>query len=111
MEEHFNENYLESEQYPKAIFKGDLTGLPDEVALQKAGSWPVTAKGSLTLHGVTHKVSSSGNIQRSGEGLHAVAAFSVRLEDYNIKIPSIVGNKIAEVVDITVDANLQPLKK
>lgn len=111
MEEHFNENYVESEQYPKAVFKGDLAGLPDKEAFQKAGSWPVTAKGLLTLHGVTHQVTSTGSIQSNGEGLHTVAAFSVKLEDYNIKIPSIVGSKIAEVVDITVDASLEPLKK
>ncbi|HEY0177458.1 MAG TPA: YceI family protein, partial [Pedobacter sp.] len=50
MQEHFNENYMESDKYPVSTFKGKIT---DNVDLSKDGTYNVTIDGSLDIHGVT----------------------------------------------------------
>jgi polyisoprenoid-binding protein YceI len=104
MQEHFNENYMESDKFPKAQFKGKAEGL-EKVDLAKNGTYPVKVKGDLTIHGVTKQVEADGNFLVKNGELSALAAFEVAPEDYGIKIPSVVRNNIAKIIRIDIDVN------
>ena len=110
MQEHFNENYMESDIYPKAVFKGKITNLAD-IDFATDGVKEVNVSGSLTIHGVTKDISEKGSIVVNGDELHSKAKFSIRLEDYNIERPNAVVKKIAEEVDINVDVVLKKINK
>lgn len=107
MEEHFNENYMESSKFPKSTFKGKISNLA-AVNFAKDGAYPVTVEGDLTLHGVTKKVSSTGSLTVKGGKIAAFSKFSVKLKDYNVVIPSLVKDKISEDIDITADCKYEP---
>ncbi|RYY62441.1 MAG: YceI family protein [Chitinophagaceae bacterium] len=102
MEEHFNENYVESDKFPKAIFKGRITDL-SKVNFGTDGSYEVTVSGDMSLHGVTKTLTQPGTIQVKGGVVTAVSTITIRLADYNISIPAVVKSNIAPVVDVTVD--------
>lgn len=110
MEEHFNENYLESNTYPKANFKGAIADI-SKVDFTKDGNYDVTVAGDLLIHGITKKISVPGNIAIAGGKISATAKFKVNVKDYNIKIPTTLVNNIAETVDVTVDCKYDPYKK
>lgn len=110
MEEHFNENYMESNTFPKAIFKGNIINL-NKINFNKDGSYPVTVKGNLTLHGVVKAMEVPGTINVTSGKISAASTFNIKLKEYNIKIPAAVENKIAETISITVDCKYDPLKK
>lgn len=97
MQEHFNENYLESEKYPMASFKGKIK---EAVDLKKAGTYPVTASGTATIHGVSKPIEIKGTIVSDGNQLQLNSQFDIRLQDYQIDIPKIVFAKIAEVIEV-----------
>jgi polyisoprenoid-binding protein YceI len=107
MEEHFNENYVESNKYPKASFKGKIINL-STVNFSKAGAYPATVEGELTFHGITKKLTSSGSITIKSGKINASSKFHVKLKDFNISIPSLVADKISEDIDITIDCNYDP---
>ena len=109
MQEHFNEDYLESNKFPKAEFKGTVTNI-STVNFSRPNVYPVNVVGQLTIHGVTKEVQSAGTIKVEAGGLVATAGFNIQVADYNIKIAPIVKNKIAKTVKITVDTKLIPLK-
>ncbi|MEB2775098.1 YceI family protein [Algoriphagus sp. D3-2-R+10] len=98
MQEHFNENYLESEKYPTSVFKGKIKEKGDFTV---AGTYQVTAEGTLTIHGVSHQILIPGTIVSDGKQLKLDFKFPVKLEDYKIEIPTIVFSKIADVVDVS----------
>ncbi len=105
MEEHFNENYIESYQFPKATFKGKVTNfVASKVSATKTN---FDVEGDLTLHGVTKKVKSKITFLQSGEKLIASCKFRIKTSDYNIKIPSVVKSKIAESVEIDLKFDLE----
>ena len=110
MEEHFNENYMESNTYPKANFKGTITNLPG-VDFNKDGTFAVNVKGDLTLHGVTKNIEVPGTITIVGGKIAATSTFKIRIKDYKISIPSTVINNIAEVVDVNIDCKYEAYKK
>ncbi|MFN5183866.1 MAG: YceI family protein [Bacteroidota bacterium] len=105
MQEHFNENYMESEKYPTSSFSGKIIGSVNYLA---NGVTPVTAKGKLTIHGVTKDVDVKGKITVSNGKITLDAKFPVKVADYGIKVPTIVTKKIAESVDVTVFSELIP---
>ena len=109
MQEHFNEDYLESNKYPKAEFKGQILN-NSTISYTKPNTYPVNIAGQLTIHGVTKEVQSTGTIKVQEDGLIAASSFVIQVADYNIKIPSLVKDKIAKTVKITVDTKLTPLK-
>jgi polyisoprenoid-binding protein YceI len=102
MEEHFNENYLESDKYPKAIFKGIVEGA-EKLDLSKDGTYKVKVSGDLTIHGVTNKVSVPGTLTSKSGIVTGNTVFNLKLADYNISIPKLVKDNIAEIIEITVD--------
>ena len=108
MQEHFNENYVESERFPKAIFNG-LIQNNSEVNYSKGGVYDVQVKGDLTIHGKTVKISTEGSIEVNSEGIVARTKFLLNPEDYDIKIPRVVRKNIAESLEITAELNCQPI--
>ena len=108
MEEHFNENYLESEKYPDATFKGKIN---EKLDLTKEGETKVTITGIMDLHGVQKEVTMDGTVNKVGEELKLDSKFKMKVADYNIKVPSMYVKNIAEVVDVTFGAILEPYKK
>ena len=101
MEQHFNESYLESDKFPKAIFKGVITDISG-VNFIGDGTYPVTVSGDLTIHGVTNKVVSKGDILVKNGIPTAQSSFNINLADYKITIPAVVKNNIAKTISITV---------
>src|SRR5579872_4846522 len=85
MQEHFNENYLESDKYPKSEFKGTITNL-NEVNFGKDGAYTAKVSGKLTIHGVTNDVTEPGTITVKGNSIVLNAKFTIKLKDYNITI-------------------------
>jgi polyisoprenoid-binding protein YceI len=108
MQEHFNENYVESDKFPKAIFKGHITDIA-QVNFSKDGTYPVSVSGKLTLHGETRDVSAKGNLIVDKGGLSASSEFNIVLEEFKIIIPGIVKDKIAKNVKIVVSAKYEPM--
>lgn len=109
MEEHFNENYLESEKFPKATFSGQLQGWNAEM-LKKDGTQTLTVKGKLTMHGVEREVQNKAVVTINGGAIVAANTdFTVAAADYNIAIPSAVKDKIAKTIKVSV--KLKDMKK
>jgi polyisoprenoid-binding protein YceI len=109
MQQHFNENYVESDKFPKGEFKGSITN-NSEVNYTKNGSYTAKVKGKLTIHGVTKEVETTGIVKVDGGKLDISSSFNVLLSDYDIKIPAVVKDKISNSIKITVDCKLDPLK-
>ncbi len=99
--EHFNENYMESTRFPKAVFTGKIIETTD---FTQPGEHVIRAKGKLSLHGVEQERIIKVSITTDKKGMTARAQFSALLEDYNISIPRVVYQKIAEEIQITVEA-------
>ena len=110
MEEHFNENYMESTTYPKSEFKGKVENI-STVNFKKDGTYKVKVSGDLTLHGVTKKITTDGNIIVAGGKITSDSKFFINPNDYKINIPAAVKEKISENIEITVNATLAELKK
>ena len=106
MEEHFNENYIESHKYPKTSFKGSITDF-DQTTLSDQ---PQTVKltGELSMHGLTKPITVSGTVTQTNELITLESSFSVKTSDFGIEIPSLVRKQIDENVQIEVSLNLQP---
>ena len=109
MQEHFNENYVESNKYPKADFKGQVVN-NSEIDYSKDGLYPATVKGKLTIHGQTRNVESEGKFEVKNGKLSAKSEFNILVSDYKIAIPNLVKDKISNTVKIKVDLALEPLK-
>ena len=108
MQEHFNENYMESDKFPKSTFVGTITNLKD-INWAKEGSYKVNVKGKLTIHGITKDVASTGTIKVTKGGLNVNNTFKVALADYGIEIPSVVKEKISKEVDVTVNSDYKAI--
>lgn len=101
MEEHFNENYVESSKFPKATFKGKIENF--DVSKVNTTSKDYTIKGKLELHGKSKDVTSIAKIKKVGADIEVKTNFVVNISDFDIEIPSVVSKKIAKKV--TVDCN------
>ncbi|WP_423146823.1 YceI family protein [Rubrolithibacter danxiaensis] len=108
MQEHFNENYLESDKYPYAQFKGTIQQLPD---LSKDGDYTVNAKGTLTVHGVSKERIIPAKVTVRNGLVKVLSDFKVACVDHNIKIPTLVITKVAEVIAVNVEATMNSLSK
>lgn len=110
MEEHFNENYMESNTFPKANFKGVITDL-NKINFSKDGTYNVMIKGDLTIHGVTKNINVPATISILKAKINASSKFNINVKDYNIKIPSTVINNVSETITTTVDCEYDLFKK
>ncbi len=108
MEEHFNENYMESDKFPKATFKGKITNL-QSVNFTKNGTYDVIVEGDLTIRDATNKINAKGTIEVITGGINANSKFLISPEDYKINIPGVVREKIAKNLEVTVTIKYSPL--
>lgn len=108
MQEHFNENYMESEKYPNTIFKGKIN---EKIDWKKDGENKVTVTGKMSMHGVDKDITVDGLVIIKGEEITISTKFKVHVADYNIKVPSLYIQNIAEDVDVKLNAVLFPFKK
>ncbi|PCJ95027.1 MAG: hypothetical protein COA50_11335 [Flavobacteriaceae bacterium] len=104
MEEHFNENYMESESYPKAVFKGTIIDFDFSSLTEVAQTF--TTKGTLALHGKEKEVTTILLIQKESNSISITGDFKVTPEDFAIEIPKIVKNKIAKEVVVHIAFNM-----
>jgi polyisoprenoid-binding protein YceI len=105
MEDHFNENYVESSKFPKADFKGFITNV-NNVNFSKDGTYPAKVKGNLTIHGVTKEVLTDGTVIVKNGKATANSRFNIKLKDYGIG-GGLIGKKIAETITIIVDCQYE----
>lgn len=110
MQEHFNENYMESSKYPKAEFKGTITKA-GSINFQKPGTYPATVTGIMEIHGIQKEITTSGTIEVTSNGMQVISKFTININDYKIRIPGIVKDKISPVAKISVRCNYLPIKK
>lgn len=110
MQEHFNENYVESDKFPNASFVGKVENIKD-IDFTGNGTYNVTVTGNLTIKGVTKPVSEKGTFEIKDGKVLGKSSFNIVLEDYDIKIPAAVADKIAKTFRIDVDVNLEKLVK
>ena len=103
--EHFRENYLETEKYRAATFKGKII---EDVDFRKNGTVTVRAKGVFNIHGTEKERLLTVKITIKDKEFFVETSFEVPLEDHNIKIPKVVNQKIASVILVEVKANLKP---
>ncbi len=98
MEEHFNENYVESSKFPKATFKGKIEGFDESKISSEAKSF--TMKGKLEMHGKTKEINTTAKIKKVGNDIEIKSSFKINTDDYDIAIPSAVSKKVNKNVDV-----------
>ena len=105
MQEHFNENYLESDLYPKSVFKGKIKDWKDLEISDK--ELDITIEGELTIHGVKRNIIESAKIWNAEDKITGECKFNIAVADYNIKIPRIVRENIAKIIEVSVSVSLK----
>lgn len=104
MQEHFNENYMESEKFPTASFKGKIMDLPD---ISQNGEISIMLSGILEIRGIKKKRNIPAVLEVKDNSINLKSKFKVACEDHNIKIPTLLWKNIAEIVEVSVNANYQ----
>jgi hypothetical protein len=102
MQEHFNEKFMHSDEYPKSKFKGKITNI-NELNLKQEGEYQAKVKGELTIHGVTKTKQTDGTFTVKGDTILGQSLFRVAVKNYDITIPKVVQDNIADTVDVHVD--------
>ncbi|TXD59028.1 YceI family protein [Polaribacter sp. IC066] len=107
MQEHFNENYVESDKYPKATFKGDLLNFDAVNETVRV----VKVKGILTIHGISKEITIDANMAKIKEAILVDGEFIINLADFEIEIPAVVANNIAKNIRVSFNFNHEPYNK
>jgi YceI-like protein len=105
MREHFNEKYMETEKFPKSTFQGKITGFKANTP----GQQKVRAIGKLSIHGITRDIDVPGTLEFASGKVNMQSKFIVKLVDYNIKIPKLVWQNIAEEIEVKIDFTYKPI--
>lgn len=108
MQEHFNENYVESDKYPNATLKGKVVNL-SQIDFSKNGTYKAEIEGDLTIHGVTQPVKESGTFEVKDGKVNGKSKFAILLADHKISVPAPVVDNIAKEIEITVDVMLEKI--
>jgi hypothetical protein len=108
MQEHFNENYVESDKYPKATFSGTCSG---DMDLSREGIYQVVIKGEMNLHGVTRPIETTAQMEVKNDRIQGISAFRIIPEEYQISIPGIVREKIAKEIQVKVQVTWMRTKQ
>ncbi|MGI4760723.1 MAG: YceI family protein [Janthinobacterium lividum] len=103
MQEHFNENYMESDKFPKATFTGQVLNAGPVLKQLASATQTVEAEGNLTVHGVTHKALVTGTLQLRDGQLVVFAYFNIAPADFSIDIPLLVREHIAKSVSVRIN--------
>lgn len=110
VEEHFNENYIESHKYPKAKFKGKITNIAS-VDLTKDGTYTCNVEGEMDMHGKIKQIKEKGTAVVKGGKIKATANFKITADEFAIAIPEIVKDKIAKFIDVYIEFEYTPFTK
>jgi len=110
MQEHFNENYVESDKYPNTTFKGKVLNI-SSFDFTTDNTFEVVVEGELEMHGETKQISEKGTLTVKNGTIEGKSVFIVKPEDYNIKIPKTVVDNIAEEIEVSVEVKLEEYKK
>ena len=110
MQEHFNENYMESNKFPRATFKGKVQNM-SEIDLSKDGEYTASVKGELTIRGITKPVDTTATFTVKAGEIYATTKFDVAVADHDITIPAVVRDNIARVIETTVNVRYLPLNQ
>lgn len=108
MQEHFNTDYVESDKFPKADFKGQIANNA-EIKYTTDGNYSARVKGKLTIHGVSKDVETNGTITVKDGKVSLNSTFNVLVADYNITIEKLYRDNIAKSIKVTVDCALAPM--
>lgn len=108
MQEHFNENYVESEKFPKAVFRGKIENF-NKLDLSKDGKNSVNISGEITIHGVTQALKCEATLSKKANSINASTSFPIEVADFDIEIPKVVFYNIAEIVEVKLSFSYQPL--
>jgi hypothetical protein len=106
MEEHFNESYMETNQYPKAIFRGQIEGFDINDLMGEFKDYII--KGKLELHGTTKEINANARISKTGSRVTIFSSFPVNTSDFSIPIPALIKYKLASKVNIKIAVILIP---
>ncbi|MES2410456.1 MAG: YceI family protein [Bacteroidota bacterium] len=105
MEEHFNENYMESDTYPKATFKGKIENFDVSKLTETAKTY--TVKGKMEMHGKSKDITITANIKKSNNGIVIDSDFTLNTDDFGIEIPNVVSKKVSKKVAVKLDATVK----
>lgn len=105
MKEHFNDNYMESKRFPRAVFKGEIEKFDLKNINSADKEYQITGK--ITIHGRTKKIRISSSLKKVGKRIELIASFPLNTDDFNIEIPFIVRSKIAKKVNTQIIYILQ----
>jgi YceI-like domain len=108
MQEHFNTDYIESNKFPKAEFKGQVIN-NSEINCTTNGTYTTKVKGKLTIHGVTKDIETTGTVVVKDGKLTLGSSFNVLVTDYNITIEKLYRDNIAKSIKVTVDCVLSAM--
>lgn len=108
MQEHFNEKYMESDKYPKATYKCSIV---DTVSWNVPGVYTVNSTGILSIHGVEKEITEQGTFTVNGNKISLESEFKIAIADYNISIPKLLFQNIADTVLVKMKTNFEPFKK
>jgi polyisoprenoid-binding protein YceI len=106
MEEHFNEDYIESAKYPRSTFKGTISNI-STVNVDKDGDYKVTVTGDLTMHGKTNSITANGTVTVKAGKVSATSVLNISLKDYSIDLPASVRNNISETIQLTISCGYE----
>ena len=102
MQDHFNENYVESGKYPTAVFKGMIN---EKIDWSKDGIYDITSTGDMVMHGVTKRITEKGKLTIKNGELSISNFFTIKFTDYNVEIPSLLIKQLSDVVEVTVNCH------
>jgi polyisoprenoid-binding protein YceI len=109
MEEHFNENYIESDKFPKAKFKGTITDIAS-IDLTKDTKYEVSVEGDLEIHGISKHITEKGTLEVNNGKISAKSVFTIAIKDFGIAIESALSDNIAETIEVTVEMLYEPMQ-
>jgi polyisoprenoid-binding protein YceI len=110
MQEHFNENYMESTKFPKASFKGKITNL-EKINFTTDGTYAAQVDGNMTIHGVTKQISTKATFIVASGKITGASTFMIIPGDYNISIPNLVRDNIAKEIKVNIESRYEPYIK
>jgi hypothetical protein len=102
--EHFNENYVESEKFPEATFRGKII---EQIDFTKDGKYTVRAKGIMSIHGIEQERIIKSDVTIQNGKIHVESKFFVLITDHDIKVPKVVHDKVASEIEVVMNADFK----
>ena len=110
MQDHFNNDYVESDEFPKATYNAQIIGF-DQLDIKQDGNYEVVTEGELMLHGVSKPMKNEGTITIKGKEISLASTFSIALSDFDIRVPTNFLKRISNTIDISVKVTLEPYER